>query len=62
MARVLRKNPGLKGELPEVFTDAYGDAVLIASRETGLPADTFPAECPWTFEQATDDGFWPGAD
>ena len=60
VARVLRKNSGLKGELPEAFADAYGDAVLIASRETGLPDSAFPAECPWLFEQATNDGFWPG--
>ena len=61
VARLLRKNPGLKGALPEAFADAYGDAALIASRETDLPAATFPAECPWSVDQALDDAFWPDA-
>ena len=62
VARLLRKNPGLKGELPEVFADAYGDALLIAERETDLSAAAFPAACPWSFDQALDDAFWPGQD
>lgn len=29
----------------------YEKARKLASAETGLPAETFPAECPWTLEQ-----------
>jgi hypothetical protein len=50
--RLLRKNPSLKHDLAETLADAYGDALLMAERETGLPNDTFPAACPWTFDQA----------
>jgi hypothetical protein len=35
------------------MADVYGDAVLIAARETGLAEDAFPPECPWSYEEAT---------
>ncbi|MCU0937487.1 MAG: DUF29 domain-containing protein [Gammaproteobacteria bacterium] len=30
-----------------------------AASETGLPEETFPAECPFTVDQALDQGYWP---
>lgn len=56
----LRENPGLKGRLAESIADAYDFARTGAERETGLPASTFPAQCPWPFETFTDPDFWPG--
>jgi hypothetical protein len=50
-SRVLAQNPSLRASFSTILTEAYGDALLIAERETGLPEDTFPAVCPWTFEQ-----------
>jgi hypothetical protein len=50
--RVLDQNPSLRGSLDAIMEDAYGDAVLMAERETDLPEHVFPAACPWTFEQA----------
>jgi hypothetical protein len=50
--RVLSQNPSLRSSLDEIVADAYGDALLIAERETGLAEATFPPSCPWTFEQA----------
>ena len=50
-ARLLSQNPSLGPRLPEIMTDAYGDALLIAEREIGLPEATFPAACPWTFDE-----------
>ncbi len=50
--RLLDQNPSLRAGLDTILADAYGDALLAAQRETGLPEDAFPAECPWTFEQA----------
>ena len=41
------------------MADAYGDARLEAERETGFEAETFPEACPFTFDQAIDDAFWP---
>jgi len=29
---------------------------MIAERETGLAEGTFPAQCPWTFDEAIADG------
>ena len=57
--RRLSRNPSLKNELGELMADAYGDAILSASRETGLEAQTFPADCPWDYEQLTDSQFYP---
>lgn len=58
--RHLRDNPSLRAALPEALGDAYGDAVPAAVAETGLPRATFPDVCPWSFEQAVDEAFWPG--
>jgi len=55
----LKKNPSLKARLPEAFETAYKYAIMGASTETGLDESTFPANCPWTVEQATAPDFWP---
>jgi len=55
--RHLRKNPSLKRFVAETYEESYGYAVLEAAKETGLDQSTFPAECPWTFEQAMDSDF-----
>jgi Domain of unknown function DUF29 len=55
----LDDNPSLKAITPEAVRRAYGDAVIEAEAETGLRAGTFPATCPWSFEQITDHEFWP---
>jgi hypothetical protein len=54
-ARILSQNPSLRASLDAILADAYGDALLIAERETGLPESTFPTTCPWTFDQALQD-------
>ena len=51
-AQVLRDNPSLRPQLGAILADAYEAAVQAAIRETDLPEDIFPAECPWNFEQA----------
>jgi hypothetical protein len=53
-----RKNSGLKDYLGEAFENAYGDARLIAVRETGMPKNVFPDTSPFTFDQAISD-HWP---
>ena len=60
LKRHLTDNPSLKPKLPEATADAYGDGRLSASAETNLPVETFPAECPWSFEQIMDEAYWPG--
>jgi hypothetical protein len=49
-ARALRKNPGLKGMLAEVLSDAYDTARLEASGETDLDLSVFPETCPYDFD------------
>ncbi len=61
LARHLDDNPSLTAQLTAVLTDAYASAVLLAAGETGLPEVTFPAECPWSYQQAADPDFWPEA-
>ncbi len=56
----LADNPSPKAQLPEIVERAYARARLEAARETGLDRTTFPATCPWSFAQLTDDTFWSG--
>ena len=55
----LGDNPSLRATLSESLRAAYRLACIIASRETGLAEETFPADCPWSFEQMMADDFWP---
>ena len=48
----LADSPSLQATLPEAVASAYRRARLHAEQQTGLPARMFPAECPWTFDQA----------
>jgi len=59
VARHLRDNPSLKSLMPEIHEEAYQGAIFSAAKETGMDEAMFPAQCPWTFEQAMDAGFWP---
>ena len=55
----LQDNPSLNQKVPQSVTRAYKYARTGAARETGLAKKTFPEECPWSFEQALDNEFWP---
>jgi len=61
IAKHLKENPSLKSFIPGAFNEMYRYGTLKAVKETGIPESTFPALCPWTFEQATDPDFWPEA-
>lgn len=58
----LDENPGLKPRQSELFAKAYRSARAGAAAETRLPSTRFPAVCPYTREQATDEAFWPVPD
>jgi hypothetical protein len=60
VAEHLADNPSLKGKLPEAMAAAYGGAILVAARESGLGREVFPPECPWSFDQTASHEFWPG--
>jgi hypothetical protein len=55
----LQDNPSLKQKIPESVERAYKYARTGAAKETGLPKSAFPEICPWSYEQALDDAFWP---
>ena len=57
---LLRQSPGLKSVLPEAIATAYPDAVDLASKETRLPPETFPAQCPYRAAPLLDDDYFPG--
>jgi hypothetical protein len=61
LASHMNDNPSLKTVLPAALAEAYRIARIEAENETGLPDATFPADCPWSFEQMMDEDFWPGA-
>jgi hypothetical protein len=59
VARVMEDSPSLREHLGEILSHAYGIALLIAQRETGLAEAAFPPECPWTFDQAMHEELTP---
>jgi hypothetical protein len=52
LVRHMADNPSLRSSTGEAMTDAYRCARRSAGVETGLDDSTFPADCPWTFDQA----------
>jgi hypothetical protein len=59
LEELLKDNPSLKAELDPSIAQAYRRALIEAERETGLGRETFPARCPYTFDQVMRDDFWP---
>ena len=55
----LADSPSLKPYLREVFQKCYGEACLQAVDETGLPLETFPAESPFTPNDALNPNYLP---
>jgi Domain of unknown function DUF29 len=54
-------NPSLNAMRDEAIAAAYRYACVDAERETGLADETFPAQCPWTYDEMMDENFWPQA-
>lgn len=52
-------NPSLKAKLDQVFSEAFGIAVVVAARETDLDEDAFPASAPFIIEQALNPAWLP---
>lgn len=57
--KAFRHSPSLKRYFQEVFNECYQDARKIAADETGLPLDTFPAQSPFTSEEALNPDYLP---
>ena len=57
--RLVKKNPSLKTKIPEAVEEAFSDSKSIIKKDTPLDLKLLPAECPYTFDQITDDDFYP---
>lgn len=57
--RLIKKNPSLKTKIPEAVEEAFSDSKSIIKKDTPLDLKLLPAECPYTFDQITDDDFYP---
>ena len=55
----LGDNPSLKSQLDQALRTAYRSAANEASIETGFARSTFPADCPYSYEQIMNPDFWP---
>jgi predicted nucleic acid-binding Zn-ribbon protein len=60
IADLLEDSPSLKANLDSAMASAYRDARREAAIETEMAEESFPSHAPWTFGEATDEGFWPG--
>jgi hypothetical protein len=59
IAGQLEDSPSLRGMLADAAEKAYPKTIALAARETGLPPDRFPAECPFSLSQLLDETFLP---
>ena len=61
IALALKATPSLKGVMrdPDWQEDVWLDALAQTQKETGFAEDELPEACPWTMEQAAEEGFWP---
>jgi hypothetical protein len=57
--KLLRKNPSFRARFEEALAEAYDDGRSDAAFETELPLSTFPEQCPYTWEQLTDENWLP---
>jgi hypothetical protein len=57
IADLLDDNPSLKPIIDDVMTSAYRYARRKAAIETDMSEEPFPAQCPWSFVRAMDEGF-----
>jgi hypothetical protein len=57
--RILEDSPGLAALPAEILEEEYGWARRKALRDTGLPSERIPDDCPFSAKQALDPDFWP---
>jgi hypothetical protein len=58
IALILADSPCLRRELQSMIERVYPDAVYEAVKQTGLPASTFPAACPYAIQQILQGEAW----
>jgi Domain of unknown function DUF29 len=58
---LLQQSPSLRCHVSGLMQEAYADAVKDAVDESGLPADRFPSDCPFTRADALAEDYLPDA-
>jgi len=61
IGRVIKRSPSLAGYPAENLQGSFVIGRYEAMRETGLPEEVFPANCPYAIEQILDPDFLPDA-
>jgi len=56
---LLEENPSLKPRIDSVLESARKKALRETEKEIKMDRSTFPAQCPWSFDEVMDDEFWP---
>jgi len=56
---ILKDSPSLKPYLRDNLEECYQEARKEAIRETNLPKNTFPSDCPFSPEQVLDPDYFP---
>lgn len=59
IAKLLRRNPGLKSRLEEAMRESWEEARDLAIIETDLPDEKFPETCPFSLEEILSETFFP---
>ena len=59
LLRLLDDNPSLKARFEEFIPMAYGDAILLAAKETGFEESIFPNTCPYSMMEILADNYLP---
>jgi Domain of unknown function DUF29 len=61
LRKLFRDSPSLKAYAQDYFAEAHTEARHAAAEETGLELAAFPADCPFTLDEALDPDFHPAA-
>ncbi|MGL5033596.1 MAG: DUF29 domain-containing protein [Microcystaceae cyanobacterium] len=59
IAKLLRRNPGLKSRLEEALAESWTEAKDLAIAETNLDDKMFPVDNPFTLIDLMNPDFWP---
>lgn len=57
-----RRSPSLRRRAGEIVLSQYRYTLREAAAETGMPAEAFPAQCPYSLAQLRDFDWLPGQD
>jgi len=52
VATLIRKNPSLKPDVPQLLLQAYQSVLFMAGHESSIAKYNFPEQCPWSIDEA----------